>query len=223
LGFSLSQYWTTSPAGGFSRAVFVERPAIAQAVVTERRGEGPSFHRRHLADRRQVVENPERPAVGRDHQVVVLHPQIVDGHGGEVRFQRFPGRTVVARQHHAALGANVEEAAPLRVFAHCVQVHVRGQPRGEALPRLPVVRRLVQVRAHVVEAVRVHDHVGGAGVETRRLDEVHRPEGGNAADVGGDVRPGAPPSRETWTRPSSLPTQRRPFVRGDSATAKIVQ
>ena len=32
-----------------------------------------------------------------------------------------------------------------------------------------------------------------------------------------------PSSRETWTRPSSLPAQMSPFVSGDSATAKIVQ
>ena len=32
-----------------------------------------------------------------------------------------------------------------------------------------------------------------------------------------------PPSRVTWTRPSSLPTQMTPFCRGDSAMAKIVQ
>src|SRR5687768_14931895 len=31
-----------------------------------------------------------------------------------------------------------------------------------------------------------------------------------------------PPLRVTCTRPSSLPTQMRPFSRGDSATAKIV-
>ena len=33
----------------------------------------------------------------------------------------------------------------------------------------------------------------------------------------------APASRETCTRPSSVPTQRRPFSLGDSAIAKIVQ
>ena len=31
-----------------------------------------------------------------------------------------------------------------------------------------------------------------------------------------------PPSRETWTSPSSEPAQRRPFSRRDSANAKIV-
>ena len=32
-----------------------------------------------------------------------------------------------------------------------------------------------------------------------------------------------PPSRVTWTRPSSLPAQSRPFSLGDSAMAKMVQ
>src|SRR5437763_10124160 len=42
------------------------------------------------------------------------------------------------------------------------------------------------------------------------------------------VRPGVtlsqvpPASRDTWTRPSSLPAHRRPFCLGDSATAKRV-
>ena len=31
-----------------------------------------------------------------------------------------------------------------------------------------------------------------------------------------------PSSRETWTRPSSLPAQSTPFCFGDSAMAKIV-
>ncbi len=32
----------------------------------------------------------------------------------------------------------------------------------------------------------------------------------------------APPSRETWTRPSSEPAQKRPACAGDSAKANMV-
>ena len=32
--------------------------------------------RRHLTNRRQIVEDPERPAIGADDQIVILHDQI---------------------------------------------------------------------------------------------------------------------------------------------------
>ena len=36
---------------------------------------------RNLADRRQVVEDPDRPAIGADDEIVVLDDQIAHRHG----------------------------------------------------------------------------------------------------------------------------------------------
>src|SRR5581483_2561363 len=63
--------------------------------------------RRQLAQRRQVVQDPDRPAHRAYHQVVLLHLQVVDGGGGEVQLQRLPGGAVVGRVGDAALGAEV--------------------------------------------------------------------------------------------------------------------
>src|SRR5262249_4112815 len=48
------------------------------------------------------------------------------------------------------------------------------------------------------------------------------PHSGNPEMLGVTLVQFLPPSRETWTSPSSLPAQSRSFSRGDSATAKIV-
>ena len=102
---------------------------------------GPMF-----AQRRQVVEDPQRPAVRGDHQIVVLHHQIGDGHGREIQLQVLPRRPVVGREGDAVLRAEVEHALLLRVLAHRPQINVLRQLRRQAGPRLAAVGRLEQVR-----------------------------------------------------------------------------
>ena len=89
----------TAPAGGFFAAPRVgvrEAAGVAASAspaATGNRWAGFSVDfRRQFADRRQVVEDPDRPAVRADHQVVVLDHQVVDGHGRQVELERLPGR-----------------------------------------------------------------------------------------------------------------------------------
>src|SRR5438034_8325994 len=65
-----------------------------------------------LLQRRQVIENPERPAVRRGDEVVVLDYQVVNWHNGEVTLQRLPARAVVKGYVYAELAAGVEQAPP---------------------------------------------------------------------------------------------------------------
>ena len=48
-----------------------------------------------LAERRDVVENPEGAAVGGDDQIVAVNDEIADGTGRQIILQRAPGIAVV--------------------------------------------------------------------------------------------------------------------------------
>lgn len=62
---------------------------------------------RPLADRRQVVEDPDGPALGADHEVVVLDDEVGDGHGRHVEPERLPGVPAVVRVPHLPLGPQI--------------------------------------------------------------------------------------------------------------------
>ncbi len=138
----------------------------------------------------QVVEDPERAAVGGEDQLVVLDHQVMDGDGRQVEAQRVPGGAVVGREGDAVLGAQEEPAALRGVLAHGVQEEVRRQLAVEALPGASEVAGLPQVGAQVVEAVGVDDDVGGAGVEMGRFDADDRAPLRQAVHAAGDVGPG---------------------------------
>src|SRR5437660_1025626 len=57
-----------------------------------------------LMQRREVVEDPERAALGRDDQVLVVHPDVVDGHVRQVELERLPVPAIVEGEEHAELG-----------------------------------------------------------------------------------------------------------------------
>ena len=136
--------------------------------------------RRHFAHRRQVVEDPGRAAEGPDHQVVPGDREIDNRDGRHVEAQRLPARTVVTREHDAALGAEIEHALTPRVLPHHVQIDLRIQARGQALPAATEVRGLEEVGGLVVQPVGVDHHIGGAGVPARGLDGADGPPLGDA-------------------------------------------
>ena len=143
-----------------------------------------------IPDRRQVVEDPERSAVGAQHQVVVLDDQVVHGDRRQVELERLPGLALVGREDDAALGSGVEHPLLLRIFPDDVERDVLGKRAGEERERLSVVPRPVQVGVHVVEHMGVGDHEGHRGVERRGLDHLDRGPLGKAGQVVGDVGPG---------------------------------
>ena len=90
----------------------------------------------------------------------------------QVGLQGQPARAVVERYVQPALGPRIDQPATHRVLGHHVDERQGGAGEciGDALPRLAVVRRLVDVRREVVQLVQVHREIGGPGVEVRRLD-----------------------------------------------------
>src|SRR6185369_1920809 len=70
-----------------------------------------------LAQRTDVVEDPEGAAVGGDDEVVALHDQVADGDGREVELEGLPARAVVEGDEHAGLGPRVEQALAPGILA----------------------------------------------------------------------------------------------------------
>src|SRR5207302_10974890 len=125
---------------------------------------------RELADRLEIVEYPEGPAVRREDKVGVLDDQVVDRHDRKVAAETVPVRTVIERDIHAGLGAGVEQSLARGVLADDAREVVRGNAVRELRPGAPVVRRLPQVRLEVIVLVAGRRQVRGGRVVGRRLD-----------------------------------------------------
>ena len=141
-----------------------------------------------LAERAEVVEDPEGAAVGGDDEIVVLDDEIVDRGGGQIQFERAPVCAVVEGNIDAGFGSGVEQAALLGIFANGANEGAIGNAVGELGPGLAVVGGFVDVGFEVVALVAIDGDVGGAGVERRSVDEA------DAAPLrhifGSDVGPG---------------------------------
>ena len=126
-----------------------------------------------LAERRQVVEDPERAALGGDDQVVALHDHVGDRDDGQVALERLPVRAVVERDVEAGLGAGVEQAAADRVFAHDAREGRVGDAGDDLRPGLCRSRWSCRcTAAEVVELVHRRRDVGRALVVRRDIDGV---------------------------------------------------
>ena len=105
-----------------------------------------------LAQRRDVVENPEAAAVGADHQVVLVvigvDVEVADGGAGQVLAQRLPVIAIVEADVDGGLGAGEEQARLLGIDAQTVDpasgALVAGQAVDDAGPGLApsVVRQM---------------------------------------------------------------------------------
>src|SRR5262249_59319491 len=69
-----------------------------------------------VMERRQVVENPERPALRRNNEVLVLDDEIGDRCRRQVELERLPVRAVVEGNVEARLRSRVEKASPRRIL-----------------------------------------------------------------------------------------------------------
>ena len=118
-----------------------------------------------LVQRRQVVENPERPALRAQHEVLPRELDVRDGGGRQVELQRLPVPAIVERHAHPELGAGVEQPRAVGIFAHHARRLVGSDAVGavgEPRPALAVVVGAINVRCEVAEQEPVDGHVGGA-------------------------------------------------------------
>ena len=127
--------------------------------------------RRRVAERRDVVEHPERPAMRRHGKIVAVERDVANRGRRQVELQRLPVVAIVERDENARLGAGEEQSLPFRVLSHGVDVRRGLQPLGDGRPRLPAIVRPVDIGREIVELVRVDGDVCRVGVEVRRFDE----------------------------------------------------
>src|ERR1700687_1131520 len=73
--------------------------------------------RTHLPKRGKVVQNPERPTVGRRNQVAFLYGEIVNGNDRQVASKRLPVGAVVERHPDSPFRSRVKESGALGILA----------------------------------------------------------------------------------------------------------
>src|SRR5215471_6993245 len=147
-----------------------------------------SNSRAGLAQRTDIVKDPERAPVSRRDQVVVLYSEVVNRRIGQVQLQGLPVRTVIDREVHAGLGTGIKQTFDLGVFADGSRVSASRNARTDARPGLAKVVRLIDKRCEIVELVEVHSRVCGTGVEMRSLDDAYKSPFGHV--LRRDVFPG---------------------------------
>src|SRR5260370_2243608 len=79
-----------------------------------------------LAQRRDIIENPERaPMCSRD-EIAIFDEEVVDGNSGQVQLQGVPVFAIVGRDVDAGLRPRVEQPTPSGTSAdHAATVIVR--------------------------------------------------------------------------------------------------
>ncbi len=125
-----------------------------------------------VAQRRNVVEHPERAAHRRDRKIAANDLQV--GHRGdaEVLLEHLPVFTVVEGNEHAPLRAGKQQAFADGVFAHDANWKVVRNAAGDLLPATAEVFGPVDVGLPVAELVAQYRDVGLRGVMRRRLDRI---------------------------------------------------
>ena len=108
-----------APSGGFLPAgsswrerrvgVHIPADAISELRLEEKRFSG-GYLIADLTERRDVIENPERPAVSSDDDVIVFDYQIANRARRHIQSQRLPVVAVVERDVDGALGPAEEQA-----------------------------------------------------------------------------------------------------------------
>ena len=124
-----------------------------------------------LAERGDVVQDPERPAVRGHHEIAVVHHQVAHGGDGQVEPQRLPTIAVVRRDVHPALGAGVQEPAARGILPHGVHHLVGGDARDDFRPRDSAVLRAIHVRSEVIEPEAIYGGVRHERVEVRGFEQ----------------------------------------------------
>src|SRR5258708_14086364 len=124
-----------------------------------------------LTEGRDVVENPERASVGRDHQIVTVDGEISDGSDWQVQLQCLPLLSVVKRHVDSQFGCGEEQSFGLRILPNGTKESSSGNAVGDQLPSGSIVERSVDVRGLIIESAAIHRRVSDSGIEMRRFDQ----------------------------------------------------
>src|SRR5579884_370459 len=123
-----------------------------------------------LAQQRDILENPERAAVGRGDEIVVLADQVVDRTERQVKLERLPVVAVVEAGVGAGLRAGIEKPLAFRVLAADAGEGAGRNAGGDFGPGLAEVMGAVEIGGDVVVLVIIDRQVGRICVVRRGLD-----------------------------------------------------
>src|SRR3984957_1005985 len=123
--------------------------------------------------RRYVIENPERAAVRRGDEVVVLDDEVVHRGGRQIELQRLPVGAIVRRVEDAQFGARIQQSLANRVFAYRVHVGAVRYAGSNTRPRLAEIVSPVDQWLQIVELVAIDGGVGRTRIVRRRIDQTH--------------------------------------------------
>ena len=129
--------------------------------------------RRHLLNRRSIVQDPNAAAMGCEDKIVLprMNQNVVHRNIWEVlQIERKPFPAPIVRSEQPKLGARVEQVRVLWILAHNLHVSLRWQISGNALPGFSTVARLENVRTKIVEHVAITGHICNLRAGTRRLN-----------------------------------------------------
>ena len=123
-----------------------------------------------LAQRRHVVEHPDRAALRRGDEVVAVDEQVAHPRDRQVALQRLPRVAVVERDVDAGVGAGVEQAFLDGIGADDGDEMAVRQSIRDLRPGLAVVVRAHGDRVEIVLPVVVDGGVRGAGFERGEIE-----------------------------------------------------
>jgi len=124
-----------------------------------------------LAQRRHVIQYPERSPMSGDHEVIIVDHQVTHGTVGQVQLQGLPLVTIVKRNKDAGFRARIEQALSHRVLTHGVDEAPFRNALDDFRPRLAAVARALDMRLEVFQAMPVDGRVDGVSIVARGLDD----------------------------------------------------
>src|SRR5207253_9016655 len=105
-----------------------------------------------LAQRGDVVEDPEAASMGTGNEVGAVNGEIADRSRRQIQLQRLPVVAIVERNIDGMLGAGEEQAAAHGIFAYSVDGGIVGNAGSNLLPALAAIASAIDVSVQIIEA-----------------------------------------------------------------------
>src|SRR5581483_356540 len=146
---------------------------------------------RELLEWRQVIEDPHRPPVGSDHEIVFPRLQIEVIHGAvrQAKSHQIPMTAIVPGDIRAIFQAGVVHVRIAAVLANDMGVNVGREIARNGLPTRAVIGGPVQVRLEVAEVVAIDGNDRLAGVVGRYINTLDAAPVLHARNFPGHISP----------------------------------
>ena len=126
------------------------------------------------AQRRDVVQNPERASMRCHHEIVILHDQVMDRTVRQIQLQRLPVRSAIERNINPSLRPRIQQILPHRIFADDMRVSAIRDATRNFRPRLAEIRGFEKIRLQIVQLVRIDCGIRRARIVRRSINQAHQ-------------------------------------------------